>query len=71
MNKALGYYTVGGIELESKILACLFATTAMNKLTTPLSAASNYVKWHFEAEDLVKNFSVSPEVEQFLSRYND
>lgn len=24
-----------------------------------------------EAEDLVKNFSVSPEVEQFLSRYND
>lgn len=70
MNKALGYYTVGGIEFESKILACLFATTAMNKLTTPLSAASNYVKWHFN-EDAFGKYNWANEPEETLDQLYD
>jgi hypothetical protein len=32
MNKSTGYYTVGNVEFESKITACLFASKTNQKV---------------------------------------
>jgi len=52
MNKTTGYYTVGGIEFESKITACLFA-----------SKTNQQVKWHFNEEIFSKYpWHIEPEL---------
>ncbi len=53
MNKKLGYYTVNGIEFESKIRACIYAT--QNNL--PESS----LQWHFnDAEFSSFDWTVEP-----------
>jgi hypothetical protein len=59
INKRLGYYTVGNVEFESKIQACIFA----NK-------TNQDVKWHFNKE-VFENYSWHIEPELTLDQLYD
>lgn len=69
MNKKLGYYTVGKIEIESKIHACIFATHVLRKSQESINPLS-ILKWHFN-EDIFQNFDWSREPESSLDQLYD
>ena len=64
MNKKLGYYSIGKVDFESKIRACMFASSIISKLQKKIDPKS-IVNWVFN-DQVFENYSWSQEPEDSL-----